>query len=267
MYATGEALALLAEEESTLGKLLYRNQNQHGKSKLFAFLKRVKRCLPFLQRDRVSELCRAGESVLRLKTTSASTSDVSQRLECLRNQHKAKLICLEGSEYCVKALEVLKDQLGRLLFVPLFTTLLAATSRILQCLVSILTAVHAQHQALIVQLNNVSLLSPKHQPAIAGGIAQVQLASPRDALLLDALISAPPPTAAAAAAALAPAPDFPIPASNAHAPAANDFDDDLGEEVVGLGATTAAPSGSSSSSSSNSSKSHTQQLPKKRRIK
>ena len=216
--AMDEALGLLQVEESLLGKLLYRNQNQHGKSKLFNYLKRVRRTLLFLPRDRVSELNKLGEAVLRLKTSSSSSGDMSSRLEVLSNQQKATRACLECGEYCLKALDVLKDQLTRQLFVPLFTTLLALTCRILQCVSTIVVAVQSQHQALVVQLKNVSLLSSKNKIAITDAMDRARLSSEQE-LLLSVIANRPDreKDAPAAAAALQPAP-------------LNAFDDE-GEEI------------------------------------
>jgi len=228
MFVLDEALGLLRQEEELLGKLLYRNHNQHGKAKLFTYLRRVRRSLPNLQRDATSDLCRAGEAVLRLKTSSASSSDVSQRIDCLGNQFKVIRTCLDGGEYCAKALEVLKDHLGKQLFVPLFTTLVALTSRILQCLASILCAVRAQHEALVVQLKNVSLLSSKHKPTIETALADAQLGT-RDALLLEAF-STPAPLGSLAAPPFA-ALSTSSSSSSTSAALSSSIDDDEGEEV------------------------------------
>jgi len=60
-YNLDQALVFLHAEDAILAKLLYRNHNQHGKSKLFNYLKRVRRSVFFLEKDRVLDLSRSGE--------------------------------------------------------------------------------------------------------------------------------------------------------------------------------------------------------------
>ena len=74
------ALKSLESESLILGRLIYRNKNQHGKTQIFGFLKRVSKTLAFLiPTDRVRQLSEQSEGVLRLK---ASSRDVTVSLFC-----------------------------------------------------------------------------------------------------------------------------------------------------------------------------------------
>lgn len=187
MYSLHSALQMLESEAAILHRLYYRNHNQHGKSKLFGYLKQVKKTIPFLNMDQVLQLNKNGEAVMRLKTSVTNNSDVNNRLECLVNQHKAMSACLECANFCTKAMIVLTDQLKGQLFVPLFTTLLSLTARIFHCLTSITAIIRAQHSSLLIQLKNVCLMCPKYAPIIASSTIAASLTS-QQAALLDTLM-------------------------------------------------------------------------------
>jgi len=178
-----EELSLLFAELSILAKIIHRNHNQHGKSKLFNYLKRVKKMLAFLSKESVLAVHKNGASVLRLKTILSSSTDASTRVDCLTEQRRVTVICIDGSRYCIKAVEVLKAEIAHQHFVPLFTTILALTSRLLRCLVNIISIVKSQHDALLTQLNNVCLLNPKYQMLVQNAITEVKLYEADQSLL------------------------------------------------------------------------------------
>lgn len=178
-----EELSLLFAELGILAKMIHRNHNQHGKSKLFNYLKRVKKMLAFLSKESVLAVHKNGASVLRLKTILSSSTDASTRVDCLTEQRRVTVICIDGSRYCIKAVEVLKAEIAHQHFVPLFTTILALTSRLLRCLVNIISIVKSQHDALLTQLNNVCLLNPKYQMLVQNAITEVKLYAADQSLL------------------------------------------------------------------------------------
>jgi len=178
-----EELSLLFAELDVLAKILYRNHNQHGRTKLFNYLKRVKKTLAFLSRESVVVVHKSGASVLRLKTTLSSSTDASTRIDCLTEQRRVMVICIDVSRYCIKAVEVLKAEIAHQHFVPLFTTILALASRLLRCLVNITSIVHAQHDALLTQLSNVCLLNPRYLVLVQNAISEVKLCATDQSLL------------------------------------------------------------------------------------
>lgn len=195
-YSLEQALTLLIAEAEVLHKLLYRNHNQHGTSRLFNYLKRVEKTLAFLPKEGVLQLSRTGEAVLRLKTTVTSSDDAAQRLACLADQQRALACCLECLSFCSKAVDICKQQLAAQLFMPLFTVLLAVCARLTACLGSVLLQLHAQQAALLRQLSNACLLSPKYQVAMAAGMRAAAL-SAQQTRLVEALGSKEKPKPAA----------------------------------------------------------------------
>ena len=187
-YSLEQALTLLVAEAEVLHKLLYRNHNQHGASRLFNYLKRVDKTLAFLPKEAVLRLSRTGEAVLRLKTTVTGSDDVAQRLACLADQQRALACCLECLFFCSKAVDICKQQLAAQLFVPLFTILLAVCARLTACLGSILMQLQAQQEALLRQLSNACLMSPKYQLVMATGMRAAAL-SAQQTLQVEALVS------------------------------------------------------------------------------
>ena len=253
-YSLEQALLLLEAETQVLHRLLYRNHNQHGTSRLFNYLCRLEKSLTYLPRKGVLNLSKAIEAALRLKPAVTNAEDAAQRLACLSGQQRALMCALECLRFAGLATDICKQQLAAQLFAPLFTTLLVVTARIVTCLGSVLTLLHAQHAALRLQLANACFLSPKVRPVLAAGLLAAAL-SAQQTRMLDAatgrhsdMVSLPPvpplsvATTAAPATATTPAAAAATATANATATtAARTGTEDEGIEIGAENSGTMAP--------------------------
>jgi len=105
----------------------------------------------------------------------------------------------------------------------------------LQCFISIVIALNSQHQALLVQLKNLCLMSPNSKAVIVAAMSRAEL----NAVYSELLYAISHPTRFTPAAA---SKDENVPISDRLSAPANDFDDE-GEEIF-----SATPSASASTS-------------------
>lgn len=123
------SLELLTNDCEALGKLLKRNANQHGGSRLFGYLKRAyKTCSTYLQETDVAAVEVSGTSLLRRKVSNIS-GDMSTCNTVLRHHENVVRSCAEVIMCSLKAYALLQQQLKKKIYVPLFTILLAVSSR------------------------------------------------------------------------------------------------------------------------------------------
>ncbi len=123
------SLELLTNDCEALGKLLKRNANQHGKSRLFGYLKRAyKTCSMYLQETDVAAVEASGTSLLRRKASNIR-GDMNTCNTVLRHHENVVRSCAEVIMCSLKAYALLQQQLKKKIYVPLFTILLAVSSR------------------------------------------------------------------------------------------------------------------------------------------
>jgi hypothetical protein len=125
---------------------MYRNKNQHGKTKHYRCLAKVHKNLTMIPIDRLavfeSAICEviigtSGKKA-RLKEASIYVSDLKTLLE----------ICVETSDWCLKARDAIQVQLQQKVFVPLLTAYLTITARIFTLLEKVQTKFYSLFESL-----------------------------------------------------------------------------------------------------------------------
>lgn len=118
----------LAEEASVLSKVIIRNCNQHGKSKLFGYLRRAsKTAAGYLSVSDVLALSEKAEQCLRSKTSVRdlhAAAHALQQLRCMLRSSGEVVFC------SLKAYALLHQSLRKKLYVPLFSVLLGLCARL-----------------------------------------------------------------------------------------------------------------------------------------
>jgi len=190
----------LAEEASVLSKVIIRNCNQHGKSKLFGYLRRAsKTATGYLSVSDVLALSEKAEQCLRSKTSVRdlhAAAHALQQLRCMLRSSGEVVFC------SLKAYALLHQSLRKKLYVPLFSVLLALCARLTiaasgvyqhadrQCSyvashLRSVVATHRQHAPLLkaVLQTDSSQAAPgaTHAPKVSSSTVQQLLQKPQSA--------------------------------------------------------------------------------------
>eukprot|EP01039_Chlorochromonas_danica_P007581 gene7580-8381_t len=162
----------LYSEGSLLRRILYRNEKQHGKTRIFTYLKGVWRPLHRMTKSRLLLVIDKATETLHLTSLSQRVAESNLALE---------IASLRGVDLAVKALVVaarkghcallcLTAQLRKRVFTPIFSMLAALTSRMLRCLRELLKSLMETHQTLRDRLtfSLPTLDNQEHHRVVAG---------------------------------------------------------------------------------------------------
>ena len=140
----------LQEECVILGKLLRRNFNQHGTTRLFGYLRRAyKTCDAYLQDSKINSVIEKGLYILRKTSSNSSSNNGGSDYKRILKLHQNIIrSCSEVILCVVRAYSLLKQQLHRKVYVPLFTVLLAISSKMATTTSSLYSTIHEQYQNL-----------------------------------------------------------------------------------------------------------------------
>lgn len=143
----------LSAEHRLLMQLIYRNHNQHASSQLFSYFKNLNRVLKLLTPERVNATATKCEATLRSaaqgKVTQADLSEINETHVLL---FAVVNMTAQGLDFALKASDLVRHLLGKKLFLPLYTILLAISARIVHCLSDIFKHFSMQCNALTLQL-------------------------------------------------------------------------------------------------------------------
>lgn len=130
--------SLLYAEIDLLRKLLYRNEKQHGKTKIFSYFKAITRQFSTLTRERlilVQQKASETNFQIHLRISESGTVDqicslrglqlACRALQKVDHLNQSALLCLTG-------------QLRRRVFTPLYSLLLALAARLQSCVRALL---------------------------------------------------------------------------------------------------------------------------------
>ncbi len=143
------AISSLENEQYILNRLLYRNNNQHGKTKLFTQLKALNNHLKVLTVDRIKQI----NTNIDVSIRSAAQHKMSQLdlMEILSNKellHEATQTMVSAVQWSSTASQNLIKLLASKIFVPLYSLLLALLARINKCAILIALHFRNRHSAL-----------------------------------------------------------------------------------------------------------------------
>lgn len=129
-WATG----CIDNEIHILTRLLYRNNNQHGKSIVFSHLKGMSKHLKLLNSESCQKLILSLDSSVRIaKQHKHSQLQFEEILSTADSVYLATRACVIAVNHGARSSECLIKLLGNKVFVPLFSVLLALTARIMKC--------------------------------------------------------------------------------------------------------------------------------------
>lgn len=139
----------LESEHKLLVQLLYRNHNQHRSTKLFDDYKAMSRSLEHLSSEKLTTtLARLEDSLRSASLTKVTSSDLrvlfaGQTLTC-GTIHMISM----ALQNCLRCSSLVRRQIGKRIFLPLYSMLLAITARLFACLASLHGHLYEQGSAL-----------------------------------------------------------------------------------------------------------------------
>jgi hypothetical protein len=153
MAAVRTAVSELEAEHKLLAQLLYRNHNQHSSTDLFSTLKSVNRNLKLLLPDKllvvISKLDASVKGAGQAKLSASDLADLFSGNIMTTAAVDLVSLCVEQ---CITGAVCVRRLLGKKVFLPLYSTLLALSARLLRCLTEIHDFLHVQGSALALQL-------------------------------------------------------------------------------------------------------------------
>lgn len=144
---------LLGSEQRLLGQLIYRNHNQHSSTELFSWIKALNRNLKLLTTEKVHIVLTKLESAVRnASNTKLSVIDLKDVCVAHTMAHGGINLVSVCLDYCFKCSDCVRRLLGKKVFLPLYSMLLAISSRIFHCIKEIHDHLYIQASALTTQL-------------------------------------------------------------------------------------------------------------------
>ena len=158
------SMVTLSEEMHILSKVLVRNANQHGRTKIFGYLRRAYKTVDsFMLSSDVVALSLSGEQCLRAKV---SLRDLTNSIRTISKQRNVIRSAGEVIFCALKAFILLRDSLRKQLYVPLFSTLLAQCARITMTTAQLYQHFHVQEGYLTSHLRSASVTHLQHAEMI-----------------------------------------------------------------------------------------------------
>lgn len=160
-----------------LHRLLYRNKNQHGQTKIFKYLQKLEDLLKLLPEKTINRLRQTAESCLRELQRGAKVTRkiIVDSAACIKQLNRVIRTSIEAVEWCSRGALLLRDQLSVGLFVPLYTTWLSLCSSFLKYFAHMLTPLERQHSSLRASLGQLQNALPQHSDFIAQSLVDTQL--------------------------------------------------------------------------------------------
>lgn len=148
-----ETVVALKSEQQLLQQLIYRNHNQHSSSQLFSYLKNAARVLKLITPERLHAAGTRCETALRSSGQAKLTPpDISEIVDTHILLFAVVNMLTEAMAFTLKANDLVRILLGKKLFLPLYTMLLAVSARLFSCLSELHKHFYVQCNALTSQL-------------------------------------------------------------------------------------------------------------------
>lgn len=143
------AISCLENEQAILNKLIYRNNNQHGKTQIFSYLKGINNQLKLISSVRIRKLNEYAEGSIRMASLQKiSQLDLGEIVGNVELIYEALNLTVSISNSCSKLYQDLVSLLSRKVFVPLYSLLLALVARTAKSLLIITLHFEVRFQAL-----------------------------------------------------------------------------------------------------------------------
>ena len=143
----------LEEERSVLHRLLIRNHNQHGNTPLFKQLKGLSKNLLTISPGVIRDVSTRSEKSIRASTLNKySISEIRSFFSCLDALSTVVDVGIEALERCYSVSTLLCPMLAKMVFVPLYSLLLALNARLFSALATVVLHFHTCFQALVSQV-------------------------------------------------------------------------------------------------------------------
>jgi len=169
-------LEKLNTEKYILHKLLYRNHNQHRKTKLFRSFIRLNKKLKNLTSERLTTLNTYADKSIRIskKTTARDLHDV---LLCMKDLYNTVNVALNICLLCNTSSSIVSKQLKQHLFIPLYSVFLAISARLLKITSSIVSHFHNLLLCLTTQMKHTSLTQSRFSQQIELTLKEIEFST------------------------------------------------------------------------------------------
>ena len=147
----------LVTEKYILQKLIYRNHNQHKKTKLFRNFIKLNKALKKITSERITALNVYTDKCIRL-SKKATARDLSDVLSCMKDLYNIVIISLDICLLCNTSANIISRQLKQHLFIPLYSVFLAISARLLKVMSSLVLHFHNLLSCLITQMKHIRLI-------------------------------------------------------------------------------------------------------------
>jgi len=150
----------LSEELEVLSKLLYRNQNQHGKTRYYRQIKKFYKTVTLLP---IADFANFEAAVLHSARAMQGKYDRDESkiaIACCNDLDKLLTQCSEVRDWALKASESILIQLEMQVFVALLTAFLSCIARAFRLLKLVYQKFAPYREAIIVNLRRITLLNP-----------------------------------------------------------------------------------------------------------
>jgi len=164
------SIRALTEEAAVLSKVCTRNCNQHGKSKLFGYLRRAsKTAARYLHAADVLALSAKAVQCLRTKSSQRdinASARILQQLRCMQRSTGEVVFC------SLKAYVLLHISLRKKLYVPLFSMLLALSARFAVAAANVYRHAEVQASYVASHLRSVAATHRQHATLLEAVLQQ-----------------------------------------------------------------------------------------------
>lgn len=168
----------VAMEVLVLTKLLRRNYNQHGHTKLHQHLKQLKNKLLFYHE--INEFDVAMQKCLNVagKNAKLSILELNMLIDCIDDLTKVVSITVDCVREVILCNELVKQQLDQLIFVPLNTIFTALLGRIATLLLHFYSVYVKNKEILVPHLQHIKLTQSRYKELIEKSLVR-GVAEPR----------------------------------------------------------------------------------------
>ena len=166
----------LVTEKYILQKLIYRNHNQHKKTKLFRSFIKLNKALKKITSERLTALNVYTDKCIRL-SKKATARDLSDVLSCMKDLYNIVIMTLDICLLCNTSANIISRQLKQHLFIPLYSVFLAISARLLKIMSSLVLHFHNLLSCLITQMKHIRLIQSRFAISIDKALKETAFSS------------------------------------------------------------------------------------------
>lgn len=169
----------ITNEVLILTKLLRRNSNQHGHTKLYQHLKKLKNKLQFY--NDIDEFNAAMQKSLNVagKNAKLSILELNMLSDCINDLTKVVITTVDSIREVILCNELVKQQLDQLIFVPLNTIFTALLGKIMTLLLRFYDVYVKNKEILVTHLQHIKLTQVRYKELIEKFLVHESAVVPR----------------------------------------------------------------------------------------